>query len=809
MSETRRRPWLGQLPAIVGMAACLSSLGCSGCSAPQAVPKDSQNEMGIATPLDVDAASTDGASPQGSGSGDLRLEAFMPVLLEPRFEAAHEAHSREQHELALQRYAQTLGEEPKDPIYILQLGLLQLDAGARPAAIVSFAAAAQAPWILSGYASYLAGRTALSEGKAQLAMSHLVKVGEDLPVPAGLHRGEAALLLGRRDMAATELRKFLDSREAPEGWVRASILLAELLSETGIEGPKPTLQEQLEALRHVRRVAIRTAGGESAKRATELEAKILGSLPPAQFEEQRRLSTADQLVRLQALTDAKQFEDARIAAQELLSSLPPAERFSSDACEARLLRNKALAAAQKWGQAVDDFGDVLRHCKDPDLRARALFLAGRYAVSDKRYSHATRLFAQLEKEAPDHRLADDARLRGAEAYLELSDRARHTKMLMTIAEDYPKGDVALDGTFALALTRIEKRDWAGAASVLERGMQAAEYADQSRDHEWACRERYFRARAWMETGEKERGLAEFEKIAGLCPLSYYMQQAYTRLYAAGRERAEATLKRVQEQTASQPFSFAHSPEFETPAFKRALGLLRVGQVDWATREIDSLGALDSSSPELLWALALVYERGGSAHLSQQLTRGRLTDWLRRWPVGDWRKAWELAFPRPFHRIVASEAEKNGLSEALVYGVMREESMFDARAQSHADAYGLMQLIEPTAKHFSDKLGMGYSRSALLIPRVNIALGTKVLQSYSDRFPDNPLLGIPSYNAGPGRPKRWLKERPDVDFDVWVELIPFRETRRYTKRVLASRGVYTALYGPDGADWRLPLRLVTD
>jgi peptidoglycan lytic transglycosylase len=75
----------------------------------------------------------------------------------------------------------------------------------------------------------------------------------------------------------------------------------------------------------------------------------------------------------------------------------------------------------------------------------------------------------------------------------------------------------------------------------------------------------------------------------------------------------------------------------------------------------------------------------------------------------------------------------------------------------------------------------------------------VLANYMARFPQNMLLGIPSYNAGPGRPMRWLKDFPSVDFDVWVELIPFRETRMYTKRVLQSRGAYRFLYYADGSE----------
>jgi soluble lytic murein transglycosylase len=94
--------------------------------------------------------------------------------------------------------------------------------------------------------------------------------------------------------------------------------------------------------------------------------------------------------------------------------------------------------------------------------------------------------------------------------------------------------------------------------------------------------------------------------------------------------------------------------------------------------------------------------------------------------------------------------------------------------------------------------------------VNVAIGCRVLSELTREFPENPLLAIPGYNAGPGRPRHWLDEWSDVDFDVWVELIPFNETRRYTKRVLASRAAYAFLYAPDRAEeaMRLPMKLST-
>ncbi len=791
--------------ALVGLGALLlaTSVVAGSCAS------ESSNSAAKAQTTPFGVSSAEPIAQAGAPAQDpLELERFSPILLEGRFVEIQQAILEERHEDAFVAFDRVLQSDPASAASAelqMQRGRLA-EAAHRPAtAIESYAQSAKGQWPLSDYAHYAAGRAALGNGEPKVALEHLDQVNASLPLPVSLHRGEALMLIGDESRAVVELRKFLGSSERPNGWVRASLLLAKMLAQTKGES---SLDDRLEALRLARQVSVELAGSERAQEGAELERKILADLPAGEFERHRVLEKEEQLVRLQRLADARRFGDVGVAADELLSNLGKSDRYSTIGCEAQLLRNKALAAKGQWGRAVDAFDDVIRHCRDEDLRARALFLAGRYAVSDKRYSQATRLFGRLEEEAPKHRLADDARIKRAEAFLELGDGAKFTSLLTTIAEDYPDGDVALDGTFELALRRIEKRDWAGAANVLERGIAVAKRADQERDHEVAGRERYYLARAWMETGEKERGLAELAALVTDTPLSYYMQLAYSRLLDVDPGRAEQALAAAKRLSREQPFEFKWRPEFDTPAFQRAFSLLRLGDVPAAAREIESLGtAGEGAAPEVLWTVALLYDRAGDPNQAQQLLRGRLTDWLRRWPEADWRKAWELGFPRPFHAIVQREAKKYELPEALVFAVMREESVFDPRAVSHADAYGLMQLIEPTAKHFSKKIGLPYRRSALLLPRVNIALGSKVLRSYSDRFPDNPLLGIPSYNAGPGRPKRWLKERPELDFDVWVEMIPFRETRRYTKRVLASRGAYTVLYEQEGADFRLPIRLV--
>jgi soluble lytic murein transglycosylase len=100
--------------------------------------------------------------------------------------------------------------------------------------------------------------------------------------------------------------------------------------------------------------------------------------------------------------------------------------------------------------------------------------------------------------------------------------------------------------------------------------------------------------------------------------------------------------------------------------------------------------------------------------------------------------------------------------------------------------------------------MTCDESSLARPETNVALGCRFLAELRAKFPTTPQLAISAYNAGPGAPLRWIAARESDDFDLWVEQIPFEETRKYTKRVLASYAAYSFLYDPAGGDAALKL-----
>ncbi|MDX8398583.1 MAG: transglycosylase SLT domain-containing protein [Mariprofundaceae bacterium] len=150
----------------------------------------------------------------------------------------------------------------------------------------------------------------------------------------------------------------------------------------------------------------------------------------------------------------------------------------------------------------------------------------------------------------------------------------------------------------------------------------------------------------------------------------------------------------------------------------------------------------------------------------------------------------LRFPMGFSSEVNDAAGLKGLDHSLLWSVIRQESVFNARAISRVGAQGLMQLMPSTAKYVAKKHGVKRSESKnLLNPAVNIRLGSLYLSDLLQRFDGNRALAVAAYNAGSTRVKRWRKRLAFKHADIWVELIPFNETRRYVQQVLAFTAVY--------------------
>jgi len=727
---------------------------------------------------------------------------LLPILDDARLAAVKAAAIREAFVEAVQEMEKVLSAEPRpsqddERAFRFQLGRLKSLAGDPLGAARAYEASAAMGGPLEGYARFQAADLLVRSEKPVEALAHLDRVPADLPLEQStlLLRADALLAKGDLDAALPHYRSYLGKTGHPPKWVEVALKVGRALLQ------KPSEEHAEEAIGFARRVIYEGPSGAGNAEAKAIENDALGSLP---FPRRKAFEspTRDELfARAKSQLDAGQNREALRTTDALVTD-PLAASPGDFACNVWMTRAEALVRQRKKDEGSSTYGTAIERCTGATRRVEALWHGGRAAARAGKHAEASMRYGLLEQEFKTHRLADDSRLKGAFAVKELGDEARFAQMLTSMPDDYPEGDMVNDGLFQLALARMVKRDWAGAIVPLERGLARAPH---ERVYHSAGRFPYYLARARLETGAKDKGKELLAKVISDYPLSFYMALAYSRYAEIDAEGAKKVLADalVRDGQIGAP-PLPKSPAFGRPEFVRAVELARQGEARFAKFELDKLGVgTRTAPPEVLWAAALLFSRVGSPKEAHQMlrsatastnsTQAEFTDWTDHYPAGAWRNAWEIAFPRPYLPVVNAETKRSGISEALAYSIMREESAFDPRVVSAADAVGLMQLIVPTAKRMGKPLNLPGDADSLKKPEINIALGCRYLSILRNMFPDNPLMAIPGYNAGGGKPKDWIAERPNEDFDLWVEEIPYEETRMYTKRVITSMAAYEVLY----------------
>lgn len=158
------------------------------------------------------------------------------------------------------------------------------------------------------------------------------------------------------------------------------------------------------------------------------------------------------------------------------------------------------------------------------------------------------------------------------------------------------------------------------------------------------------------------------------------------------------------------------------------------------------------------------------------------------------KYWDdvgLRFPLAFKSTVDNHAKRNKIEPEFAFAIARRESSFMPDANSSAGALGLMQMLPSTAKYIAKKT---VSRNNLFNANTNVKYGTKYLKYLLNRLDGNQITAAAAYNAGIHRVNRWVKLDQPMPADIWVETIPFKETREYVKSVMAYRQIYSELLG---------------
>ena len=802
----------------IGCAAAAAAIGfltSSGC-----MSRAQRGALSVSPPPRAEAAKSEGivAEPiEGFDPGTVVLTLETPALAEVKsfFLLADYVNAVRALESALATAP------PTDPVDALrwryQLARLRAMAGDYAGAARAFDEVTQAGGPLTPYSQFGAGQALIRIGHVDEGLTRARAVPEDAAVfpLARLLVAEGLERKGDYEGAIEIWSEYLAESRHPPRWIEVALHMADALLQAA-----PDAGRAEKAALLARRIIVEapTSNG-GVNRALEMERRALALVPESSrirpiiargkngavlaSDYARALSFPDQLARANAFAETQNYADAEKALDALSAVLGAKGAASEVGCRLGVALGGVLAKQKDRVRAADTYGTAIARCEPyPEVLVEALYFGAKASASANRCDEATERFARVERDFREHRYADDARLRGAECALELGDDNRYAAMLASMPIDYPEGDMVTEALFRLALRKLVRRDFSPALVLLE---SAKSFKVKETPSTSAGRTAYFFARATAGSGDLAAGKRAYIQVIRDYPLSYYMLQAYARLSEIDEREARSVLDEMLAREPAGRFVIEDDELFHAAGFARATELLRQGENDFARRELSKLGLLkEGANGRALWAATALYARAGLPQLSHALPRFRVFDWLAHYPAGRWREAWEMAYPRAFSDVVEREAKKNAIPSALAYAVMREESAFDPEAASPAKAFGLMQLIVPTARKVAKDVGLAYDETSLYRPETNVALGCRFLAELRAKFPVNPSLAISAYNAGPGAPVRWIASRESDDFDLWVEQIPYEETKKYTKRVLASYAAYAFLYDRDRLDSALKL-----
>jgi len=402
----------------------------------------------------------------------------------------------------------------------------------------------------------------------------------------------------------------------------------------------------------------------------------------------------------------------------------------------------------------------------PGVRSEARFWLAKTLERQEQDERAYALYMELAGEGKKQEFADDALMEAGGLRRSQGRYGDAARLFDQVASNYP-------GTRFLARA-IWETGWCRYLGG-EYGAAAESFKMLLKDESLREKVLYWLARALERTAPDE---AE----------SYYriLLDEYPAGFYATWHRSQKGLKDLREPL-GQRTVIGELPQivgFEKPRLLASLGLLEEARVEMAAARKKT-----GDKKSLFPGLARIY-------LELQDYNSAISLFLQNRPV-KWDKAslplWTAGYPLVYSDTVALHASGNGLSEALIYALIRAESGFSPAIKSPAGAIGLMQMMPSTAKATAREKGE-FNPLRLTVPEYNIQLGTRHFRDLMKDYEGEVIYSIAAYNAGAAAVDRWRRNMKGVRMDEFIESIPYQETRDYVKKVYASAATYRQLYG---------------
>ncbi len=646
-------------------------------------------------------------------------------------------------------------------------------------------------WLAIGHAYMLDKRF----GDAYNAFRQAAQRGEALDDYADYLGAQAALQGGRGSDAYALLDGFAKRHPGSIFASNAPVLLANAyLQQNDPEGALRVLGQQANTplashadFRYAQARAWQLAG--STNQAAAMYRSLYTLLPLSYEATQARvqlqqmgtpLTATEHKIHADQLYNAKRYADAADEYHSIQNnpSLSPSDRDALDiyaaVCDLKL---KRLSKREAEGLPQTD----------DDSAALKLYLLAELARSANDTNQHGNLVGQLTQRYPRSRWTEEALYSAGNMYLikhEYGTAASYYSQLVSL---FPRSTYGPSAHWRAGWLSYRTRNYPEAARLMDE--QITRYPTGIETPTAL----YWRGRMYE---EQEHNLPQaanyYRTLAASFPNYYYAMLSRQRLSVLGQQPVVAAAAPLASVRGPQvPDLIDTLPENDTHLIKARL-LANAALNEYIAPEIQ---ASPTSSQWGTLAQADIYTSFGEyVRALQAMKRSGASYFAYR--VEDVpERYWKLLFPTPYWNDLTANASRNGLDPYLVASLIRQESEFNPGAVSHANAYGLMQMLPSVGKSLAKKDGIKkFATNDLLQPPTSLRLGTMYLRQTIDRFGGQVEYALAAYNAGDTPVRLWMSANDYRDMAEFVEAIPYTETREYVQAILRNREMYRAVYG---------------
>jgi soluble lytic murein transglycosylase len=658
---------------------------------------------------------------------------------------------------------------------LLALAQKQLDTNNLQTAVDYASRAAKEAPELDDYANYVRAQAQArlrNPGEVSKAVAHVLEHTPVSPLtgPAAALAVQADLDSDQPQRALDLIRKFYKRIPQPQ----ADFLLARAFQSTG---------DLAKAAAYFQRVYYGYPKTKDASDAegflNDLRTKLGESYPPP-------MATA-MLGRAMKLVDARDYIGARNELNNVIPQLGGAQR---DLARVRL--GEVDFFRRDYSKAKSNLESL--QVSDGAADAERLDYLARSILKLDRQANVDTYLNTLAQKYPQSSFRLDLLLTTANLALFDNDRPRYTQLFSSCTASFPTDPGAEWCHWRMAFEHYRTND----SGVVDELKSFLTHFPASSDANAAL---YFLARNAEKREMFTEARAYYDAILDHYPNTYYGLQARGRLQQTRVRGAEPLaselefLKTVKWPPEPQSPSFV--PDRNSEKRLRRARLLHLAVLDdWAELELRFAAQNDDGAGYLFaYELAKIAADRNAPDQALRYVKQFAPGYLFL-PFEDAPPSfWHLAFPLPYRSALVTYSRQNDLDPYLVAALIRQESEFNVRAISHANAYGLMQVLPSTGRQLARQLRIRrFSANDLLTPNRNLQLGTTYFRWLMKAYGDEEEQALAAFNAGKSRVDRWNTWGPFEEQAEFVETVPFQETRNYIEVVLRNADVYRRLYG---------------